>query len=125
MGYVVPVGDLKNQAKAAWRILPGWIRAEVINDQLSILPRPTTYHAQATTNISTALTRIIYAGDLGTLCLGEVDVFLNNDANFVVPDILFITKGNMTTSVERKGIVGPPDLVFESFHQTIVSMTLL
>lgn len=113
MGYIVPISDLQHQARAAWRTLPGWIRAEVIDEHLYILPRPTTYHALTITNISATLIEHIVKRDLGTLCLGEVDVFLNKEANSVVPDILFVAKGNQEASVERKGVVGAPDLIIE------------
>jgi Uma2 family endonuclease len=113
MGYMIRMSDRLHPAMAAWRKLPVGIRAEVINEELHILPAPTTYHARLITVISAELSNYIHARELGDLFIGDVDVFLNRRSNAVIPDIMFIANDNQRVTIERRGIIGPPDLIFE------------
>lgn len=113
MGYIVRLTDLQHPAMAAWKKLPVGIRAEVINEELYILPSPTPYHAVAINNIATTLANHVGEDELGTVFTGPVDVFLNGKHNAVIPDIMFVAEKSEKARIERRGIFGPPELVIE------------
>jgi Uma2 family endonuclease len=113
MGAIQTVTDYLHPAMAAWKKLPEEIRAEVINEQLYILPPPSLYHGQVIMAISIALTNYVIARKLGIVFNCGVGVYLKREMNAVIPDILFVAARNRLVSIEEKGVVGPPDLVFE------------
>jgi len=105
--------DYLHPAMAAWKKLPEEIRAEVINEQLYILPPPTLHHAEVIMAITMALKSHVDAKGLGFVFNCGAGVYLKREMNAVIPDIVFVAKGNKFASIEKKGIIGPPDLLFE------------
>ncbi|MEJ0031251.1 MAG: hypothetical protein WDO15_13115 [Bacteroidota bacterium] len=77
MGYIVPIADLENPAMAAWREMPGWIRAEVIDKKIYILPRLSPFHAMVISDIFMPLINHVREnrGEVFSTSLG---VFLKN-----------------------------------------------
>jgi Uma2 family endonuclease len=96
-----------------WNTLPEGIRAEVIDNKLYVLASPTPYHQETLWTLSHELKKIVYDFDLGKVWVAPIDVFLEEGRkNVVVPDIIFIAHNNSTT-IERRGLFGVPDLLIE------------
>lgn len=84
---------------------------EVIEGELYMAPAPTTKHQVVSMNMERKLDNYVKKQDAGIIFHAPIDVVLSPD-NVVQPDIIFISKGNMSIITE-KNIQGSPDLVIE------------
>lgn len=87
---------------------------EVIDGELFMAPAPTTKHQIVSINMERKLDNYVKKQDAGIILHAPIDVFLstNTPLTIVQPDIIFISKNNMSIIME-KYIQGPPDLVIE------------
>jgi Uma2 family endonuclease len=105
--------DVPRTAMEIFNMLPKGTLCEVIDNILYMLPSPTFFHQELLTNLATDLNHYIKSNKLGRVIVAPCDVYLDNEQNVVQPDILFV-KSNSSISLQKKGIIGAPDLVFES-----------
>ncbi len=86
-------------------------RYEIIQGELVVSGTPYVIHQIISQNIVFALHGHVKKNDLGQVYFAPVDVVLS-EINVVEPDILFISKQNLSILTEEN-IQGAPDLVIE------------
>lgn len=95
----------------AFELMPEGTLCQLINDTLVMSPAPNIPHANAQSEIYSALYQYVKRNKLGRVYSPVVDVYLN-DKNVYQPDIFFISNERMSI-IHEKGIIGAPDLVVE------------
>lgn len=95
----------------AFELMPEGTLCQLINDNLVMSPAPTTPHARVQRKIFSILNNYVEQNRLGEVFFAPFDVFLD-EKNAFQPDILFVSK-DRTDIIERKGVVGAPNLVIE------------
>lgn len=93
-------------------MLPEGTRCEVIDNALYMLPTPTTQHQLLLGGLLSKINFFSNKHDLGTVLIGPCDVYLDGGESVAIPDLLFIKK-EREYIIEKKGIIGAPDLVIE------------
>ena len=96
-----------------YKMLPEGTLAELINGQLYMSPTPSPRHQRLVGKLFRKLSRFIEDNDLGEILLSPTDVYLDEEANAVQPDLLFISKNSDLKIIEDRPIYGVPDLVIE------------
>ncbi|HMP82030.1 MAG TPA: Uma2 family endonuclease [Verrucomicrobiota bacterium] len=86
-------------------------RHEIVDGNLLMAPAPDTWHQSWLNEINIFLSQFIRQRKLGRLFIAPVDVVLDSE-NIVQPDIVFVSATN-TGIIERRGIMGTPDLLVE------------
>jgi Uma2 family endonuclease len=94
------------------RKLPDGVRTEVIYGKLYILASPNTYHAKICGHIFCELMLYLRGNEVGTAFHGPVDVFLNDEDDVVIPDILFVSNEKQQI-IHKRGVYNAPDLHIE------------
>ena len=89
---------------------------EIINGKALMSPAPELFHQRWARKIFLAVERHVEAGKLGEVFFAPVDVILD-EHNVVQPDLIFIANANAGL-LERRGIMGAPDLVVEIISPT-------
>ena len=89
---------------------------EIINGKAFMSPAPELFHQRWARKIFLAVERHIEAGKLGEVFFAPVDVVLD-EKNVVQPDLVFVSNANAGI-LERRGIMGTPDLVVEIISPT-------
>ena len=84
---------------------------EIINGKASISPTPELFHQRWAGKLYQAIVRHIEARMLGEVFFAPVDVVLD-EQNVVQPDLVFVASANAKL-LQRRGIMGAPDLVVE------------
>jgi Uma2 family endonuclease len=84
---------------------------EIIRGDLFMVSSPSLMHQRVSLNIALILKSFVEKKKLGDVFQAPIDVVLSND-NVVVPDIVFISKGN-NNALTLKNVQGVPDLVIE------------
>ncbi len=112
-----------------FQMLPEGTLAELINGTIYMSPAPSTNHQRILGFIYKQLSDYVDQYSLGEVFFAPCDVYLDERANAVQPDIIFIsTKKNAI--VEKSGIHGVPDLLIEvlspgnSEHDTVIKKEL-
>jgi Uma2 family endonuclease len=95
-----------------FKMLPEGTLAEVIENTLYMSPAPTPFHQEILLDISARMLQFVRSNELGKVYCSPVDVYLNESANAVQPDILFVSDKN-NVLVDNDGIHGVPDLIIE------------
>ena len=95
----------------AFELMPEGTLCQLINDTIVMSPAPLFDHQSLCRNIFRAIDRKVVMGNLGETYFAPIDVYLNNK-NVYQPDILFISEERKHL-IDRKGIVGAPDLIIE------------
>jgi Uma2 family endonuclease len=92
--------------------LPGDQRYEVIDGELlAMAPSPESDHQKFARALVRRLDSYVLSSKLGELLWAPLDVILD-DENIVQPDLVFV-RADRTGILERRGIVGTPDLMVE------------
>jgi Uma2 family endonuclease len=92
--------------------LPDDQRYEVIDGELlPMAPSPESDHQKFSRAVFRRLDSYVASSKLGELLYAPLDVILNEE-NIVQPDLVFVC-ADRTAIIERRGIVGAPDLVME------------
>ncbi|MEW6302521.1 MAG: Uma2 family endonuclease [Verrucomicrobiota bacterium] len=86
-------------------------RHEVIDGRLLMAPAPDTWHQNWVGELFTIIRRHVKKHHLGQTFVAPVDVVLDA-TNVVQPDLVFVAAANGRL-VERRGIMGAPDLHVE------------
>jgi Uma2 family endonuclease len=84
---------------------------EFINGKAFISPAPELFHQRWARNIFLAIEHHVQARKMGEVFFAPVDVVLD-EKNVVQPDLVFVSNAN-SGLLERRGIMGAPDLVVE------------
>jgi Uma2 family endonuclease len=87
-------------------------RYEIIDGELFVTPTPVPRHQQVVMNISRILSTLALEYRLGEVYGAPITVRLRDD-RVTEPDVTFVRTGRLGLVDERKGILGPPDLVVE------------
>ncbi len=104
--------DIPRTAMEVFEMLPEGTLCEVIDNALYMSPSPTTYHQDILGEIFFQIKAYCNIHQDGKVYLSPCDVYLDNGENVVEPDLLFV-KAERSWMIEKKGIMGPPDLVIE------------
>ncbi len=96
-----------------FKMLPEGTLAEVIENTLYMSPTPTGNHQRVSRLLLTQIDQHVTSHDLGEMFGAPFDVYLNEDANAVQPDLFFIAKKNLGIFDPKGHIHGIPDLVIE------------
>ena len=86
-------------------------RYELINGELLMAPAQSTFHQESHSYLSLIVMNFVKKNNLGKVYLVPTDVYLD-EFNTVQPDILFISKDNLS-KIKRNAIYGAPDFVVE------------
>ena len=84
---------------------------EFINGKAFMSPAPELFHQRWAGKLYQAIVRHVEVHELGEVFFAPVDVILD-DKNVVQPDLVFVSTANASL-LERRGIMGAPDLVVE------------
>lgn len=96
-----------------FKSLPEGTLAEIINGKIYMSPSPTTAHQRVLRRISSALINFVEREKTGgEIFFAPFDVFLDEHANAVQPDIIFVS-GQNRLIVKEDAIHGTPDLLIE------------
>ncbi|HEX5171618.1 MAG TPA: Uma2 family endonuclease [Cyclobacteriaceae bacterium] len=95
-----------------FKSLPEGTLAEVIDGNLYMSPSPTRNHQRLVRKLLVAFSNFIEPLALGESFSGPFDVYLDEHENAVQPDVLFVSKENLSI-VKPDAIHGAPDLIIE------------
>jgi Uma2 family endonuclease len=95
-----------------FKILPEGTLAELIDGSIYMSPAPTPQHQRIIGKLYRILTDHIEKNSLGEVFISPCDVFLDETANAVQPDLIFIAADN-SSAVEEDAIHGVPDMLLE------------
>jgi Uma2 family endonuclease len=87
------------------------VHFEIIGGKALMSPSPELFHQRWVRQILLAMERHVAAGKLGEVFFAPIDVVLDHE-NVVQPDLVFVSTANARL-LERRGIMGAPDLVVE------------
>jgi Uma2 family endonuclease len=104
--------DIPRTAMEVFNMLPEGTLCEVIDNTIYMSPSPTTDHQRLLGKIYAKLLIFVEENTLGEAFVAPCDVYLDDMANVVQPDILFI-KNDRSAIIESNGIKGAPDLIIE------------
>jgi Uma2 family endonuclease len=104
--------DIPRTALEVFNMLPEGTRCEVIDNSLYMLPSPTSDHQDILGDIFFKIKQEVNKNQSGKVYIAPLDVYLDNEQSVVQPDIIFISTANQQR-VQRKGILGSPDMVIE------------
>ena len=110
-------------------MLPEGTLAELINGTIYMSPAPTTEHQRIIRKLAFQISSFIENQNLGEVFFAPCDVYFDEKANAVQPDIIFISS-KKNGIVQKSGIHGVPDLLIEvlssgnSEHDTVIKKEL-
>ncbi|MBA4054034.1 MAG: restriction endonuclease [Marivirga sp.] len=94
-----------------YKTLPEGTLAELINGVIYMSPSPVRNHQKIVTRLAGKMDSFTEQHNLGEVFVVPFDVYLDEHANAVQPDIVFVAKQNF--SIIEGHIHGVPDLVVE------------
>lgn len=94
-----------------YMMLPEGTLAELINDTIYMSPAPDFYHQELSFELSFQFGKHVKENELGKVVVAPMDVYFD-DKNVMQPDILFITKENLSI-IKNGKINGSPDIIIE------------
>jgi Uma2 family endonuclease len=120
-GYLTTVNAVLEKPKKDWTYedylaLNDDTVFEIINGKAFMSPAPELFHQRWARKIFLAVERHVAARKLGEVFFAPVDVVLD-EKNVVQPDLVFVSTANAGL-LERRGIMGVPDLVVEIISPT-------
>lgn len=92
-------------------MLPEGTLAELIDGIIYMSPSPLYKHQQIVSRLLVQIGHFVDKNDLGEVFTAPFDVYLDESANAVQPEILFIQKKNL--SIIKEHVHGVPDLIIE------------
>ena len=87
------------------------VRFEIIGGKALMSPSPELFHQRWSRQILLAIERHVAAGQLGEVFYAPIDVVLDRE-NVVQPDLVFVSAAGAAL-LDRRGVMGAPDLVVE------------
>jgi Uma2 family endonuclease len=95
-----------------FKMLPEGTLAELINETLYMSPAPTSNHQRISRKLTIAISTFVENKNLGEVFYAPLDIYFDEHANVVQPDIIFIPT-HKSESIEISGMHGVPDLIIE------------
>jgi Uma2 family endonuclease len=95
-----------------FKSLPEGTLAELIHGNLYMSPAPTTAHQRILLKLTIAISTYVDNADFGEVFIAPYDVFLDEHANAVQPDIIFVSRKNKSI-IGKDAIHGIPDMLIE------------
>lgn len=95
-----------------YKMLPAGTLAEVINGSIYMSPAPTPKHQRIVGKLYRLLTDYVEKENIGEALIAPCDVFLDEAANAVQPDLIILLKENASL-VGDDAIHGAPDILLE------------
>ena len=87
------------------------VRFEIISGKALMSPSPELFHQQWAGDLFTIIRQHVDSHKLGRVYFAPIDVVLDRE-NVVQPDLVFVSTANAGL-LERRGVMGVPDLVVE------------
>ena len=87
------------------------VHFEIIGGRAIMSPSPELFHQQWVGDLFAIIRQHVKAHKLGKVYVAPIDVILDNE-NVVQPDLVFVSTANAGL-LERRGVMGAPDLVVE------------
>ncbi|MCE2997263.1 MAG: Uma2 family endonuclease [Cyclobacteriaceae bacterium] len=94
-----------------YQMLPEGTLAELINGKIYMSPSPIKRHQKVIGKLFSQLYQHFENQNLGEVYMAPFDVYLDEHANAVQPDVIFVKQENL--SIVKDHIHGVPDLVVE------------
>jgi Uma2 family endonuclease len=94
-----------------YKILPEGTLAEIINGSIYMSPSPVALHQRIMFKLGRMMAEWVEANQLGEIFVAPFDVYLDEHANAVQPDIIFVSNAN--AHIVQDHIHGVPDLLVE------------
>ncbi len=94
-----------------YKMLPQGTLAELIDGIIYMSPSPVTNHQRIVRKLLNKMSDFVEGNNLGEIFVSPFDVYLDEHANAVQPDIVFVSKEN--ESIIKDHIHGVPDLLIE------------
>lgn len=105
------VDSTKEWTIADYMLLEDEVRYEIIESKLFVLPTPETNHQSTSRELNFSLYVFLKEKKIGEIFNAPFDVYLSEN-NVVQPDLVVVGKAKQSL-IEKKGLVGAPDLVVE------------
>jgi Uma2 family endonuclease len=96
-----------------FKMLPEGTLAEVIENTLYMSPTPTGQHQRISRLLLEKISMFVTNERIGEVFAAPLDVFLDEVANAVQPDIFFIHQDNIRIFDPNGPVIGVPDLIIE------------
>lgn len=96
-----------------YKMLPEGTLAELIDNNIYMSPSPHTLHQQVSFKLAYEIESSLRKNGLGELFSAPLDVYLDEAANAVQPDVFVILKENASIVQPQGHIHGVPDLIIE------------
>lgn len=100
-----------------FKTLPEGTLAEIIHNQLYMSPSPVGKHQRVLRNLFRSLDKLVVSNRLGEVFFSPYDVFLDEEANAVQPDLIFVSEANLSIVNDDGAIHGVPDMLIEVLSQ--------
>lgn len=96
-----------------FQMLPEGTLAELINGSIYMSPAPTPKHQRIIRDLAFVLSSFVKNSQKGEVLFSPCDVYFDEQANAVQPDVIFISKEKASIVQEDSSINGVPDLIVE------------
>jgi Uma2 family endonuclease len=104
--------DIPATAIDIYRMLPEGTRCEVIFNELSMSPSPTSDHQRLSMKLALLLGNFLNNKNLGEVIAAPMDVYFDDELSVIQPDLLVLLNQHLHY-IKPDGIYGPPDLIIE------------
>ncbi len=104
--------DIPATAIDIYRMLPEGTRCEVIFNELSMSPSPTSEHQLLLSDLHASLYNFLKQSQTGKVIPAPMDVYLEERISVVQPDLLVLLNTHLHY-IKSDGIYGAPDLIVE------------
>ncbi|RKR81388.1 putative restriction endonuclease [Mucilaginibacter gracilis] len=104
--------DIPATAIDIYRMLPEGTRCEVIFNELSMSPSPSSEHQLLLMDLSAQLYNFLKQTQAGKVIPAPMDVYFDNMLSVVQPDILVLLNEHLDY-IKPDGVYGAPDVVIE------------
>ncbi|MEY4903982.1 MAG: hypothetical protein RLZZ292_1797, partial [Bacteroidota bacterium] len=91
--------------------LPEGAKYQLVEGKILDMPSPLEEHQELSMQLIMLLGNYIFSNKLGRFFHAPFDVYLSEN-NVYQPDLLFVSTSN-TPLIERRGVMGAPDLIIE------------
>ena len=103
-----------------YQSLPEGAKYQLIEGNITEMPSPLEQHQELSMQLIMLLGNHIFSKKLGRFYHAPFDVYLGEN-NVYQPDLLFVS-ANRADIVERRGVMGAPDLVIELLSESTESI---
>jgi len=96
-----------------YKMLPEGTLAELVNGQIYMSPAPSNKHQRVLKTLLKLVDDFVIEKNLRELFVSPIDVFFDDSANAVQPDLAFISKENPNQPTDYEPYQGSPDILVE------------